>query len=537
MGKNGRDPIPGGRWEKLLIFLLAPSRPRLPDRRTSSMKKLVIENLRNIAKLEFEFPWKRGTVFLLTGANGAGKSTLMTCLARIGDPGAFERYFRPNIFFSDHDADVFEDASIVYETEGMDPLIFRCRNGRWRPDDPVKMLEVFQSFQYPEVLYSGAFHRNEKIAEASFTRAAVSPAPERLGKEIREIFDDEKFSGLLTVPLGDAQVFLLRENIRGREYFFSENNFSLGERSVIRLVDSLLKAPPDSLALVDESEMALHPKAERRLFLCLEKICHEKNLTLLLSTHSASLIKTTSPKRLLFLENEGNGAFVCRMNVYPAAILGEMAIAEEILPETILLVEDAEAAMLLEAIINKLKAAVNADFPYCRILPVGGYMQVIILLDNLGKVFPPYVKRRAVLDRDAEPSVRRTAQDPHRSHFDVVRRNMERIYYLPCAPEQGVIRLLESDPKRHSRGLAEALDCPPLHLLDIMRGDGRYRAISGSSRAECKDKLSLIVDHLIMISGESEQSIRKRVYRYYVDNNYRNIEDLKQDYCSLIFRR
>ena len=68
-------------------------------------------------------------------------------------------------------------------------------------------------------------------------------------------------------------------------------------------------------------------------------------------------------------------------------------------------------------------------------------------------------------------------------------------------------------------------------------GDMRYRNIGGDSRSDCKDKLTFIVRGLARITSEPEQFVRKKLYRYYVENRYRNPRELKEDYCSLIFRR
>ena len=194
--------------------------------------------------------------------------------------------------------------------------------------------------------------------------------------------------------------------------------------------------------------------------------------------------------------------------------------------------------MLLEAIIAKLKRIMpDTDFPYTRILPVGGYLQVIILMDNLEKVFPPYVHRRAVLDKDAEQSVRRTASDPHRSKHSVVSRNFDRIYFLPCAPEQGVVRLLEDDPGYHTKILRRIFFADAINLNDIMRGDTKYRMIPGDSRSDCKDKLSLITDYLSTVTAEPEMLVRKKLYSYYVEKHFRDPIRLKKEYCPLIFRK
>ena len=43
------------------------------------MKKIIIDNIRNIEHLEFEIP--TAGVHVITGENGIGKTTLFTCLS------------------------------------------------------------------------------------------------------------------------------------------------------------------------------------------------------------------------------------------------------------------------------------------------------------------------------------------------------------------------------------------------------------------------------------------------------------------------
>lgn len=505
------------------------------------MKTVSISHLRRISRLDFELPETRG-VFLLTGANGAGKSTLISCLAQIGDPGAFARFFQPNITFEDDDGaleNILSESAIRFDSGAGHAVEFRFLNGKWTPDrDP---LETFREFGFADTLFAGAKPKRKPVEGEIFHKKDIRPVPEEVRKAAADIFDDEDFLQLSVIrsSVTGENVFLRPQKLNGKDYFFSENNFSAGERAVIKLADSLTLLPRNSLVLIDEAEMALHPKAQKRLMLYLENAARLKNLLVIVSTQSASLIKITEPQKILFLEDDdAAGRMLCRRGVYPAAILGEMAFAEEILPETILLVEDPEAALLLEAIVSRLKSVMpGTDFPYTKILPVGGYMQVVILMDNLSKVFPAFVHRRAVLDKDAEFTVKRAAEDPRRAHHAVVSRNFDRIYFLPCAPEQGVVRLLERNPRGHSMRLRELFSVQALNLLDVMRGNADYRSVNGNSRADCKTKLSCIADYLASVSGEPEYLVRKKLYFYYVETHYQDIESLKREYCPLIFRR
>lgn len=410
------------------------------------MKTISIHHLRRITCLDFELPETRG-VYLLTGANGAGKSTLISCLAQIGGTGALNHFFQPNITFKEDDGtteNVLSESLVRYDAGDDHFVEYRFQNGQWISSGGNEN-DAFQSFGFAETLFAGAKPKRQSISGELFEKKDIRPAPEPVQKAVSEIFDDEDFLQLSTIksPVTGESVYLRPVLVNGKQYFFSENNFSAGERAVIQLVAQLMRLNRNSIVLIDEAEMALHPKSQKRLLLYLETVSRNKNLLIIVSTQSASIIKITDPRKILFLEDdESVGKMVCRRNVYPAAILGEMAFAEEILPETMLLVEDQEASMLLEAIVEKLKTIMpGQDFPYTKILPVGGYMQVVILMDNLSRVFPPFVHRRAVLDKDAENTVRRAAAEPGRAHHAVVSRNIDRIYFLPCAPEQGVIRL------------------------------------------------------------------------------------------------
>ena len=501
------------------------------------MRILSVRNLRGIPKLDFTVPDRPGA-YLLTGANGAGKSTVLSCLAQLGDPGALDRFFTPNIRFSDFDADdVYRDSLIRFEADGK-VVEFRYRSGKWRAagEETENKLDLFG---FSSVVFAGEKRKVFPEPGETFSIRAVRPAPENLRSAAAEIFDDEKFHQLPVVKseITGTEFFLIRRFEAGEDRFFSENNFGSGERAVLRLIARIQSLPPSALILLDEAEMALHPRARKRLWEYLRRTAAARSFVILVSTQSASLIRGADRGRILLLENDGADGLVCRNDVYPAAVLGEMALPEDILPEVLLLVEDQEASMLLNAIVDKLRACMDQEFPYCRILPVGGYMQVVILMDNLSRVLPAYIQKRAVLDRDAKPFIAKALESPGRSHFDVVERNRKQIFYLPCAPEQGVIRLLESDVRRHSRGLSELFCGRSPHLEDIVYHDARYRAVPGTNRADCKEKLSLIVRGIMKISGEPETNVRKKLYRYYVENRYRNIRELKEDYCPLIFQK
>ena len=56
------------------------------------MKKVILENVKGIRRLEFELPTRCG-VYLITGKNGTGKTNLLVALHRICNRAAFRDNF------------------------------------------------------------------------------------------------------------------------------------------------------------------------------------------------------------------------------------------------------------------------------------------------------------------------------------------------------------------------------------------------------------------------------------------------------------
>ena len=205
-------------------------------------KSVTIRKLRRISDLTFEFPENRGCVYLLTGANGAGKSTLISTLAQIGNPGALDHFFQPNINFRDTE-NILSISQICYNA-GDDlsaDFYFSAEQNKWvcKGDSAA----VFAAFGFAETLFAGAKPKRKPVPGELFETGDVRPADPEICKAAAEIFDDDIFQQLSVIqsPVTGEDVFLRPLNIHGKQYYFSENNFSAGERAVIKLSDQLLR--------------------------------------------------------------------------------------------------------------------------------------------------------------------------------------------------------------------------------------------------------------------------------------------------------
>ena len=111
--------------------------------------RVIVENIRNIKRLEFNLPPEGVT--LLVGANGIGKTSLLTCLARIGSSSAFRESFisprtsNPNI------VSPYEDSSVEYIT-GQGRVTFQKTKKKWQPK-PKSSTNLLKYFGYSSVVY------------------------------------------------------------------------------------------------------------------------------------------------------------------------------------------------------------------------------------------------------------------------------------------------------------------------------------------------------------------------------------------------
>ena len=166
-------------------------------------------------KYTFEFPENRGCVYLLTGANGAGKSTLISTLAQIGNPGALDHFFQPNINFRDTE-NILSISQICYNA-GDDlsaDFYFSTEQNKWvcKGDSAA----VFAAFGFAETLFAGAKPKRKPVPGELFETGDVRPADPEICKAAAEIFDDDIFQ----------QLSVIQSPVTGEDVFFASAEHS-----------------------------------------------------------------------------------------------------------------------------------------------------------------------------------------------------------------------------------------------------------------------------------------------------------------------
>lgn len=452
-----------------------------------------IENLRNIRRLEFDLP--APGAWLLTAANGAGKTTLLASLRRIGNANAFPIHFPSSL--ESEQLDNYSRARLVYEVGG-EEVEYAYRGERWAPR-PRRNSHLLRRFGYPSVIYLGATADRLTPRPEDFVPRRARNAGRWLIAAANQIFETNKFDDLkvinLTTGVGN-QAFLLKVADDPVQYH-SEKQFSLGELCILKLVRSLRNCPNRSLVLIDELEMALHPRAQIQLYRYLEQVSRDKNLTVIFSTHSVSLLKSVSRRRSIFLERDDENNVTPIVGCFPTYAIGNIALGEEHAPDVVLYVEDEVSRSIVEALVKLTinhKYDDDSLFPGVKIVPIGGFPEVVRFLSQHGAILPPGTSSFALLDNDVREETLATWQA--NQNYDQLRsfaRLGDRIDYLPWTPEVGIVTYLRDERLDAERRLRRHFSDPHINI-NISDLSGLHGLAGAPLRRMSKQVLSRVCE-------------------------------------------
>jgi energy-coupling factor transporter ATP-binding protein EcfA2 len=487
------------------------------------MKRIEISRLKSITSLIFELP--PPGVYLLAGHNGAGKSTLLACLLRLGDGSAFPRFFRTSPI--SEQVDQFDKAQIKYAVDS-DEVTYSYSGQRWIPQ-PKRNSEVLNKFGYGEVLFIAADAKRIEPRPEDFRPGRVKDAPTQIRKAAQEIFGQAKYEHLKTINVRrgvGAQAFLFLEQASGSgsQRYFSERNFALGELCVLKLLRDVTSCPNGALLLIDELELALHPKAQVGLVRYLEAITKDKGLTVLFSTHSPTLIRAVRRNQIFFISVEGD-QHKCIKGCYPAFALGQIATQTETSPDLVLYVEDDFAKSIVEALLVLLLEAEFADKPRPTtiLVPVGAFSAVIQFLARAEGVFPSSTRQFALLDADVKSETLAQLQaSKNYSALADFQRVESRLGYLPWTPELGICLSLNSDKDKSDRELRTFFSEPRIDLQNIDLAS--IASQSGApARKAAKQQLGRLIDQIAKLKIWEQRKVLDGIAQFFAK---RQLDDL-----------
>lgn len=480
---------------------------------------ITIENVRNIRRLEFDIP-DRG-VWLLTAANGGGKSSLLACLRRIGYRQAFPVHF-PTSQRSNR-LDNFDNATVEYRING-ETVRYTYSGVRWVPI-PKRNSQLFSQFGYADVVYVGATAERITPKPGDFDTGRVQAAPRYIVSNANRIFGTDRYSLLRSVNLtrgGWNRAFVMAHDDAPRTYH-SENHFSMGELCVLNLLEKIDECPNNSLLLIDELELAIHPRAQRNLLEYLEEEARRKSLTVIFSTHSVTLLKAARRKSIILLQSS-DGIVTAHYGCFPTLALGYIADSEERIADSFIYVEDDHAAYAIEPLVKLAiadKYANHEAYPTVSVIPIGPFSSVMRFLRGNAASLPDYVKQHALLDEDVQmETLAKWQQNGDAVKLAEFQQIRARTSFLPWVPEVYVCQELRSDVA-HFQGRLRAelmtarigIAVRDLDFLDTEQGPALRRA--------AKQFVAAFVQHLSEASGKTEPEVKSILFKELGEKAYR----------------
>ena len=316
------------------------------------IEKVHIKNIKGIKDLELSFKKdnKILDVIVLAGVNGSGKTTILESIKDFFD-NKNVNYNEPeksnvnlNIFFEEVEKKNIEEAEKSsnnfkhalweffntlrsYDYYRKDSNDYYQNQIAKRFDIPPKIIYVPAENKFEEIkTYSTTLSRKyefiniinsnviKDIPSYIATRRnylatieedlTMKEITNKVINEINGIFDILELDVKLKGFSKDEKIMPIFENSAGEE--FDINDLSSGEKQLfLRTLSIKMLEPKNSIILIDEPELSLHPKWQQRIIEVYKKI--GENNQIIVATHSPHILGSVSNENIFILYRDEKG--------------------------------------------------------------------------------------------------------------------------------------------------------------------------------------------------------------------------------------
>tara|TARA_R110002074_G_scaffold372458_1_gene547916 strand:+ start:545 stop:2062 length:1518 start_codon:yes stop_codon:yes gene_type:complete len=479
-------------------------------------RTITIKNLKHIKGLTFNIP--DPGVHLLAGQNGSGKTSLLACLRRIGHSNAFAQHFAASN--KSRALDNFEGTEIRYRLDKRS-VVYAYGGERWVPR-PRSRSKFLSEFGYPSVLYIGATADRITPRPEDFKVQKVAQVPIEIRDGANRILGTKKFDNLRRINLkagSGNSAFVMQASSPPNAKYYSERNFSLGELCILKLVRDLMNCADKSLLLIDELELALHPKAQIELLKYLQEMSIQKELTVIFSTHSVSLLKHVPRENIIFLESAG-GNVTAVSGCFPTYALGNIAYDEERAPDVVIYVEDEHALYVADelkalTLKEKFKNEISLS-PTIHVIPIGPFDSVIRFLKRGSPLIAKRTRSVALLDADVKTETYNGwVNGKNYSKLAEFQKLESQIKYLPWTPEVGLIQYLSKNKANSETAIRKSTGDNSFSIPEDLFG-GIPTAAGAAQRNACKSAVRKVVIHMNkQLNDMSEERSSRLIFRIF----------------------
>lgn len=316
------------------------------------IEKVHIKNVKGIKDLELSFKKdnKILDLIVLAGVNGSGKTTILEAIkdffynenvnysnlekSNINLEIFFEDFEKNNIEEAEKSSDNFKHALWDFFSSLRSYDYYRKNNNDYYQNQIAKRFDI-----PPKIIYVPAENKFDEIQTYSTTLSkeyefintinsnvirdipsyiatrrnylatieedlTMKEVTNKVVNEINGIFDILELDVKLKGFSKDEKTMPIFENSAGEE--FDINDLSSGEKQLfLRTLSIKMLEPKNSIILIDEPELSLHPKWQQKIIEVYKKI--GENNQIIVATHSPHILGSVSNENIFILYRNENG--------------------------------------------------------------------------------------------------------------------------------------------------------------------------------------------------------------------------------------
>lgn len=331
------------------------------------LSKIVIHNFRKFAEeseINFGFP-----ITVIVGKNGSGKTTVMKAIKLLSK----RRIPQDEFFETVIDDGGFQNADITYTLDGQFFRYKRIRQNEWGKEGKIPENLGITYIQTKTMV--GAIDKSflyDNIGKKTVRTQKVEyiiKQSQKL-KQNSASNSERKQRHFLTNNTIDVVNSILQGNIKTIEmirhkYYngtwgtsvifndgnqYTEYNAGSGEFVIANMVDQIQRVPSESILLLDEPEVSLHPGAQKRLISYILDVIKKKKIQVIITTHSTTIVENL-PKEAIkcFRKIENDLIAIEEQVLYQNAFL---ELEADIIDKKYIIVEDNLAKTIIEGILK-----------------------------------------------------------------------------------------------------------------------------------------------------------------------------------------